>query len=138
MRPSPLLRQIAASTARIPKSTPQSSSTTSSTASSASIPKQQPQRKLPLPQIFHSGPAARLRRATFDFLPSLVNAPTTLPPVFIAPVEADKQKWFATAKQTFYKLRSYYTFYRTGMKQFNQNRYLSPEQFTWLEYFVVS
>jgi hypothetical protein len=96
MRPSSLLRQVA-------------------TGASA-------QRKLPLPQIFSPGAVPRLKPSQADFLPSLINAPTTLPPVFITPKEADTKKGNAIAKQLYYTAKSYLTFYKTGIKQFNTNR----------------
>src|SRR5271154_4648564 len=98
MRPTPLLRQLAANST--------------------------PQTKLPLPQIFPSGPVPRLRPAKANFLPSLVNAPTTLPPVLIPPpkVELNGFMNFPLPKIYYYRWRSYYTFYKAGIKQVFANQ----------------
>jgi hypothetical protein len=97
MRPSPLLRQIAAN------------------AASA-------QRKLPLPTIYPSAAVPRLKPPHAEWLPSLVNAPTTLPPSFITPKQVNKKEMWAVAKQVYHKAKSYYAFYKAGMQQFNTNR----------------
>jgi hypothetical protein len=123
MRLSPLLRQISASTTRIPKAAPKAAPKTSSstsTSTSTSIPIQQ---KLPLPEVFDGHSKNRLRPPKSDFLPSLINAPTSLPPVFIKPEPADTKKWFSTAKDIYYKGKSYFVFYKTGLTQVKDNRY---------------
>lgn len=95
MRPTPLLWQIAGASA---------------------------QRKLPLPTIYPAGSVPRLTPTRAGFLPSIVNASTTLPPVFIPPPEADTNQRWDVAKKLFYKARSYYKFYKEGIKQANSNR----------------
>jgi hypothetical protein len=97
MRPTGLLRQIAAG------------------ASST-------QRKLPLPTLFQPDSVPRLKPPKADFLPSLINCPTTLPPVFLSPKQIDKTAWFAVARQLYHKAKSYYQFYKTGIKQATSNR----------------
>ena len=95
MRPSPLWRQIA---------------TGAST-----------QTKLPLPPLYPAGSVPRLKPPQANFLPSLINCPTTLPPVLTI-TEVDKSKPWDVAKTIYYKAKSFYTFYKTGIKQFNSNR----------------
>ena len=95
MRVSPLLRQMAAGASGQPK--------------------------LPLPTFYPSS-IPRLRPSKEDFLPSVVNAPTTLPPVFIAPREVKDSEINSIGKRVYYKAKSYYQFYKTGIKQFNHNR----------------
>ena len=95
MRPSPLWRQIA---------------TGAST-----------QTKLPLPRIYPATSVPRLKPPQANFLPSLVNCPTTLPPILTV-TEVDKTKRWDVAKTIYYTAKSFYTFYRTGIKQFNSNR----------------
>ena len=100
MRPSPILRQLAANIA--------------------------PQRKLPLPQILPKSPVLRLKPRNEDYLPSIINAPTTLPPAMIPPKRVDldtKGQWnFAIMRTVFYRAQSMFTFYRTGLKQAFENR----------------
>jgi hypothetical protein len=95
MRPSPLLRQIA---------------------------QQQTQRKLPLPNFYPPASVPRLKPPQADFLPSLINCPTTLPPKFITPKEVDKTAWFGVGKALYHMGKSYYKFYKTGVKQAYSNR----------------
>jgi hypothetical protein len=80
------------------------------------------QRKLPLPTIYPAGSVPRLTPPRADFLPSLINAPTTLPPVFIPPPEVDSEQRWDVAKKLYYRARSYYKFYKEGVKQANSNR----------------
>jgi len=96
MRPTALLRQVAAGA--------------------------QTQRKLPLPDIGPSRHLLRLTQPSAGVLPSAINCPTTLPPVFIAPKEIDRTKHWAVAKIIYHKAKSYYQFYKAGIKQFNSNR----------------
>ena len=110
MRASPILRQLAANAARIPRPAPQSSLT------------QQHHGKLPLSDPVTHVPIARLRRSQQDFLPSAINAPTTLTAPFIPKTDVDLKKWFGNGKDWYYKVRRYVIFYKTGVKQFNYNR----------------
>src|SRR5579859_8001776 len=80
------------------------------------------QRKLPLPTLYPPNPVPRLKPASAEFLPSLINCPTTLPPALIPPKEVDKKEWFAQAKGLYHLGKSYYQFYKTGVKQANSNR----------------
>jgi len=98
MRPTPLLRQLAAN------------STT--------------QTKLPLPQIFSPGPVPRLTPPKADFLPSHINAPTTLPPALIPPPKIDMDGFmkFPIPRILYHRAKSYYTFYKAGIKQVFANQ----------------
>jgi hypothetical protein len=97
MRPSSLLRQIAAGTAA--------------------------QRKFPLPNIYPSSSVPRLRPPHADWLPSLINCPTTRPPAWITPEKEIDKKRFTWLIRTIYHLgRSYYLFYKQGLSQVNSNR----------------
>jgi hypothetical protein len=80
------------------------------------------QAKLPLPPKFFDDQLPRLRPQNRDFLPSPINAPTTLPPELIAPKEVKNSEFNSIAKRLYYTAKSYYQFYKTGLKQFNQNR----------------
>jgi hypothetical protein len=99
MRASPLLLQIAAA------------------ASKAQ------QRKFPLPNLFPAKKVRRLAPPGADYLPSLINAPTTIPPTLLPPEKlAEDGTLFATGRNWYWKAKSYFIFYKAGLKQFNQNR----------------
>lgn len=80
------------------------------------------QRKLPLPTTYTSQTFLRLTQQATAFLPSPINVPTTLPPIFIPPKEIDRTKRWAVAKILYHRAKSYYQFYKAGIKQFNSNR----------------
>jgi hypothetical protein len=96
MRPSLLLRQVAAGAPTMAK--------------------------LPLPQIYPSNPVPRLKPPQEQFLPSIINAPTTLPPVFIEPKVADPTAWWRHPKNRYWQAQSYFKFYRAGINQIRENR----------------
>jgi hypothetical protein len=99
MRPSPFLLQVTAA------------------ASKAQ------QRKLPLPNLFPAKTVNRLTPRGADYLPSLINAPTTIPPTLLPPEKFIEAGYlFATGRNWYWILKSYYVFYKAGLKQFNQNR----------------
>jgi hypothetical protein len=107
MRPTSFLRQVATAT------------------------RTSPQRKLPLPNIIPPNSVPRLKPPQADFLPSLINCPTTLPPIFISPPKIDKTKDKDKPKKTFswevakflyWTAKSYFTFYKAGISQANSNR----------------
>jgi hypothetical protein len=99
MRRSPLLLQVAAAAAKAQ------------------------QRTLPLPNIYPTKNVPRLTPKGANYLPSLINAPTTIPPTLMPPEKFIEAGFlFATGRNWYYKLKSYYIFYKAGMKQFNHNR----------------
>ena len=126
MRPTPLLRQIAANTTRLPRSVPKSSLPRSPKPSQSTQSATAQQPKLPLPNLLSSSTTRRLRRPDQDFLPSTINAPTTIPPHFVIPKDDQHPRRgvldFSTGKLIYYKAKAYLVFYKTGLKQFNQNR----------------
>jgi hypothetical protein len=78
------------------------------------------QRKLPGPQIFEQPAVPRLTPPNNPFLPSLINAPTTLPPVLTS-VDVNMKERFGVLKRIYYLGRSYFIFYKTGIKQSFKN-----------------
>jgi len=98
MRPTSILRQLAANA--------------------------HPKTKLPLPQILTPTAVPRLTPPTANFLPSLVNAPSTLPPVLIPPpyIPLDGFMNFPLPRIAYHVAHSYYTFFKTGVRQVFANR----------------
>ena len=80
------------------------------------------QPKLPFPKAFTPAVVARLQPPTENWLPSLVNAPITLPPQLIPPQEVDPSTVNAVVRKLWRIGKSYLQFYRQGYNQWRSNR----------------
>jgi len=80
------------------------------------------QPKLPFPNAFTPAIVRRLQPADENWLPSLVNAPITLPPQLIPPQQVDPSALNAVARKLWRTAKSYIQFYKQGYKQWSSNR----------------